>query len=210
MQYILILVAPALFAASIYMILGRIIRSTRGDKHSLIKPTRLTRIFVWGDVVSFWTQVAGGSLQSMKKFNKDIAQYIVLGGLVIQVLMFSIFAVIAVVWHRRIKIRPTKASLADSQRRWESIMYMLYAVSVMIMIRSIFRVIEYGMGREGYLLSHEWPMYAFDSALMVATTFGFGWWYPGVLVVPDANGELEETKYSPVGRADDEQLRHHP
>jgi hypothetical protein len=203
-QYILILVAPALFAASIYMILGRVIRSTRGDKHSPIKPTRLTRIFVWGDVISFWTQVAGGSLQSMKKFNKDVAQYIVLAGLIIQVVMFSIFAVVALIWHRRMRMRPTRASLAERNGRWEAIMYMLYAVSVMIMVRSIFRVIEYGMGRDGYLLSHEWPMYAFDSALMVTTVFVFAWWYPGLLVVPDAKQDLEETKYSPVERHEDE------
>jgi hypothetical protein len=134
----------------------------------------------------------------MKKFNKDVAQYIVLGGLIIQVLMFSVFAVIAIVWHRRMRVRPTKASFADHASRWESIMYMLYAVSIMIMVRSIFRVIEYGMGRDGYLLSHEWPMYVFDSALMVTTAFVFGWWYPGLLVVPDESRESVETKYSPI------------
>jgi hypothetical protein len=190
------------------MIAGRVIRSTGGDRHSLVKPTRLTRIFVWGDVVSFWTQVAGGSLQSMKKFNKDIAQYIVLGGLVIQVVMFGIFAVIAVVWHRRMKKRPTRVSLAESQHRWEAIMYILYAISVMIMVRSIFRVIEYGMGREGYLLSHEWPMYVFDSALMVVTAFVFAWWYPGTLVVSNGDRELEGKQYSPIERIDDGHYLH--
>lgn len=61
-QYLLILVAPALFAASIYMILGRIIRSVQGERHSPIRPVWLTRIFVTGDTISFATQLVGGGL----------------------------------------------------------------------------------------------------------------------------------------------------
>lgn len=183
-QSILILVAPALFAASIYMILGRVIRSTGGERHSLIQPERLTRIFVAGDVVSFLTQVIGGGLQAVKSFNRTTAERIVLGGLLLQILIFGIFAIVAMIWHRRMKRRPTDASLADTKGRWESIMYMLYGVSVLIMMRSVFRVIEYAMGRDGYLLQHEWTMYVFDSALMVITVFVFAWWYPGLLRVP--------------------------
>lgn len=72
-QYLSILVAPALFAASIYMILGRVTRGTNGERHSLISPTRLTHIFVAGDVISFFIQITGDSLQSIKKFNRTAA-----------------------------------------------------------------------------------------------------------------------------------------
>ncbi|KAM6507179.1 hypothetical protein FALCPG4_018561 [Fusarium falciforme] len=59
-QAILILVAPALFAASIYMILGRLIRTLRAEHHSLIPVKWVTKIFVTGDVLSFGLQAAGG------------------------------------------------------------------------------------------------------------------------------------------------------
>jgi hypothetical protein len=59
MQTLLLLVAPALYAASIYMILGRIILLTDGEHHSLISKRWLTKIFVTGDVVSFMMQGAG-------------------------------------------------------------------------------------------------------------------------------------------------------
>jgi hypothetical protein len=59
MQTLLLLVAPALYAASIYMILGRIILLTDGEHHSLISKRWLTKIFVAGDVVSFMMQGAG-------------------------------------------------------------------------------------------------------------------------------------------------------
>ena len=58
-QTLLLLVAPGLFAASIYMQLGRIILATDGEKYSLIRRTWLTKVFVTGDVLSFGIQAAG-------------------------------------------------------------------------------------------------------------------------------------------------------
>lgn len=62
MQTLLLLVAPALFAASIYMVLGRIIVLADGESHALIKKKRLTKLFVGGDIASFLLQ-AGGTLR---------------------------------------------------------------------------------------------------------------------------------------------------
>jgi hypothetical protein len=52
-QSIFLLVAPALFAASIYMILRRIIVAVDGEKYSMIKERWLTKIFVASDILSF-------------------------------------------------------------------------------------------------------------------------------------------------------------
>jgi len=53
MQSLLLLVAPALLAASIYMMLGRIILATDGESYALIKRRWSTKLFVIGDVFSF-------------------------------------------------------------------------------------------------------------------------------------------------------------
>lgn len=58
-QSLLLLVAPALLAASIYMILGHLIVSTRGEALSPISTRWLTKIFVLGDVLSFLVQAVG-------------------------------------------------------------------------------------------------------------------------------------------------------
>lgn len=58
-QSIFLLVAPALFAASIYMVLGRIIIAVNGEKFSLIKKKWLTKIFVAGDILSFMVLSSG-------------------------------------------------------------------------------------------------------------------------------------------------------
>ena len=59
MQTLSILIAPAFFAASIYMILGRLIVLVDGESHSPIRVKWLTKIFVGGDVLSFLAQSAG-------------------------------------------------------------------------------------------------------------------------------------------------------
>ena len=58
-QIMFILVAPALFAATIYMELGRIIMLCDGKQHSLVPLRWLTKIFVAGDVLSFVLQALG-------------------------------------------------------------------------------------------------------------------------------------------------------
>jgi hypothetical protein len=58
-QAIFLLVAPALYAASIYMELGRIIIMAEGESRSLIPLKWLTKIFVIGDVLSFFLQGGG-------------------------------------------------------------------------------------------------------------------------------------------------------
>lgn len=59
-QVVLLLVAPALLAASIYMVLGRLMRFTESESLSPIRVNWLTKIFVCGDVFSFFVQ-SGGS-----------------------------------------------------------------------------------------------------------------------------------------------------
>lgn len=178
-QNFFLLVAPVLFAASIYMILGRIITSVRGDKYSAVKPSKITLTFVGGDVLSFLVQGGGAGLSVVQK--PGLAQWaerIVVIGLLIQIIMFALFCLLAVVFHRRMRRAPTAQSYA-AKFSWEACLYMLYAVSVLIMARSIFRVVEYCQGQTGYALSHEWTLYVFDSVPMFAVTVIFGWRFPG-------------------------------
>lgn len=59
MQSLFILLAPILYAASIYMVLGRIITFLKGEHLSYVPVRLMTRIFVLGDVLSFILQAAG-------------------------------------------------------------------------------------------------------------------------------------------------------
>lgn len=58
-QTLCLLLAPALLAASIYMLLGRIILVLQAESHAILKKKWLTKVFVTGDVLSFLLQGAG-------------------------------------------------------------------------------------------------------------------------------------------------------
>jgi hypothetical protein len=61
-------------------------------------------------------------------------------GLFLQIIFFGVFVVTGGVFHFRIGRSPTPASAVNN---WQEYMYTLYAASVLILIRSIFRVFEF-------------------------------------------------------------------
>ncbi|KAJ9609818.1 hypothetical protein H2200_006147 [Cladophialophora chaetospira] len=178
-QTLLILVAPALFAATIYMILGRIIVSVNGESYSLIKKRWLTKTFVTSDVISFLVQLGGGGLMaSSHASTAQTGSHIVLAGLIIQILLFGFFVAVAGVFHRRLLVRE-RALPHDLTLPWQKILYVLYLASVFIMIRSIVRVAEFVQGFEGSIIRHEVYLYVFDALPMLAVMGVLGVWYPG-------------------------------
>lgn len=83
LQAVLLLVAPALFAASIYMELGRIVHMLDGDHALFIRRTWLTKIFVGDDILSFTIQSSGaGLLASSTTQTINTGKAIVVCGLV--------------------------------------------------------------------------------------------------------------------------------
>jgi hypothetical protein len=201
-QLIFILVAPALYAASVYMTLGRVIRSVKGEPLSIIPVRWLTRIFVLGDVVSFAVQVFGGGMASKEDSTPDdlkMAEHIIVAGLVVQIVIFGLFAVTAVLFDVRLRHSSDGFVAEELNPGWRGNMRMMYAVSLLIMVRSVFRVIEFVMGSESYLLKHEWPIYAFDAALMLLAILYYGWSYPSNLRVKKGGPGHWETVASAPG-----------
>ncbi|KAK5722304.1 hypothetical protein LTR15_005533 [Elasticomyces elasticus] len=193
MQAILILVAPALFAASIYMILGRLIRVLHAEHLSLVPVKWITRVFVTGDVIAFTLQAAGGGTQSGGSLAMyDMGEKIIVAGLFIQIIVFGFFVATSASFHTRIVKSPTSIS-ANGRIAWARHLYVLYATSALILVRSIFRVVEYLQGNDGYLISHEVFIYCMDALLMAAVMAIFAIWY---IADVQQNGE---TKYSGVG-----------
>ncbi|KAL5589931.1 hypothetical protein FOVSG1_011798 [Fusarium oxysporum f. sp. vasinfectum] len=186
-QAILILVAPALFAASIYMILGRIIISLRAQHLSLIPVRWLTKVFVCGDIVSFSLQAAGGGIQASGTIEAyDRGEKIILAGLFVQIVVFGIFVITSGLFHRKCLQNPTLAA-RENAFPWKLDLNVLYTVSIIILVRSIFRVVEYLQGNGGYLISHEVFLYIFDAVLMAIVMIVFLIWYVDHLQYKDGN-----------------------
>ncbi|KAL2822416.1 RTA1 like protein-domain-containing protein [Aspergillus granulosus] len=188
-QSVLILLGPALFAASIYMLLGRIILSLNAGSLSPIRPTWLTKIFVTGDVISFLLQSGGGGMQATAEDAEraEMGEHMILGGLFVQILFFSIFIVVSIIFHRRMLSTPMHRVGTDIP--WNKYIKILYIVSVLIMVRSVYRVAEYIEGKQGELMSKETYIYVLDAALMLVVCVVLNVWHPGKVVGAKVRGE---------------------
>jgi hypothetical protein len=178
-QSIFLVIAPAFFAASIYMTLSRIIRCVKGEHLSLIRVDRLTKTFVIGDYLSLMMQGSASSLTSHPNLAR-IGEDIVVAGLFIQLVLLGLFFVTAIVFQIRLKKQPTRQSYT-MDAPWKQTLYMIYVVSALIFARSIFRVVECIQGQDGYSLGHEWTLYVFDAVPMIVASFFFWAWYPGYI-----------------------------
>lgn len=174
----LTLLAPALFAATIYMCLGRIVRATGGDKYTLVRPSLLTRIFVAGDILGLAIQGIGagimtaGTLDGYYKGSK-----IVIAGLAVLVASFGLFVIVALHFDIHMRRSPTIEAISTTLN-WKRYLMVLYAGCTLIFIRSIFRLIEYSQGNAGWLIRHEWTFYVFDSMLMFVVMVLFNAFHP--------------------------------
>ncbi|KAF2117285.1 RTA1 like protein-domain-containing protein [Lophiotrema nucula] len=178
-QTLLVLVAPALFAASIYMVLGRIIVSVNAESYSMIRTKWLTKVFVTSDTVTFFVQLAAGAglMSSQKASTSKLGSHIVLAGLVLQILIFAFFVGVSVVFHRQMRACPTTGS-KDPSLPWKRFLTILYVTSAFIMVRSIVRVAEFVEGFHGTIIEHEVYLYVFDAVPMAAVMFVFNFCYP--------------------------------
>ncbi|XXH02711.1 hypothetical protein Hte_009096 [Hypoxylon texense] len=177
-QSTLTLLPPVLFAASIYMVLGRIIRAVQGEPYSPIRPGILTKVFVAGDAASFCIQGGGAGILAMGgSGDAATGEKIVVGGLLVQIVAFGLFIATAVLFQARYRKYKVAAAAFDAVG-WRASMNTLYGVSALIMVRSVFRVVEFAAGHDGYPLRNEWTFYVFDSVLMWVVMVVFFWYWP--------------------------------
>jgi hypothetical protein len=113
-----------------------------------------------------YNYIAGGGIQASGAESALTAgSHLVVGGLFVQLAFFGCFIAVAV--HFDVVMHNVPTDRARSAVPWRKHLVTVYAASVLIMIRSIFRVVEYLQGFSGYLLSHEAYLYIFDAVLML-------------------------------------------
>jgi len=127
------------------------------------------------------TTLAGGGLMSSGSHGSQstlkIGQDVIIGGLFVQVIFFGCFLLVAVLFQTRIHKAPTLESVSELIP-WRKHLFALYAASVLILIRSVVRVVEFIQGNGGYILGHEWFLYAFDAVLMLGVMVTFNVVHP--------------------------------
>ena len=111
-------------------------------------------------------QPGGGLLAHKSSNSQNLGKNVIIGGLVLQILFFGVFIIVAILFHVRAHKDLRLRSFVDPL--WQTQLFVLYIASSLIMVRSIFRVVEFSQGFNGYLLSHELFLYVFDGVLMLS------------------------------------------
>ncbi|KAK9357768.1 RTA1 like protein-domain-containing protein [Lipomyces starkeyi] len=207
-QFSLIILAPVLIAAACYVIFGRIVfhiipAHSRTTKFLWVPPRFITPIFVICDIVALLLQLAGAVIvsgtqptdpdaKSKLSRGKDIA----ITGLATQLLCFGLFSIVAIRFNFISKqfdkefeervggVQDEKYFTVNSSNRklkknWKALLRVMNIVCTLILIRSVYRVCDFALGKTGYLEQNEWPAYVFDAAPMLPCVVLFVYWHPG-------------------------------
>lgn len=188
------------------MILGRLMRTIHAEHLSLIPVDWVTRIFVGGDLVAFSLQAGGGGMQAVGTLDLfKLGEKVIITGLFVQMCIFGFFVATSILFHHRLSY---EAIQTTSRERipWKRHLVVLYATSAIILVRSLFRVIEYIQGNDGYLISHEIFLYLFDTILMVLVMTIFLVWYVDDLELKRANNLHGEKGGGTIKNETNEQL----
>lgn len=131
------------------------------------------------NVAEWLTDYAGGGILATAKTesSQSLGNKVILLGLAIQVIFFGLFIIVTLVVHIRINKGPSPKSLA-TPAPWQKLLWVLYLTSFLIMIRSIFRMVEYAQGSDGSLLQNETYAYVLDALLMFIVTACFVFFHP--------------------------------
>lgn len=190
-QLLFVLLAPLLFAASMYMTLSQLLKFLNSPEVSLIPSKVSTKLFVTGDIVSFLLQAAGGGMQAVEgdENTRKVGRVIIIIGLVVQLVFFCTFIFVTFISEIRLYKRNTPRNPGKVQ--WQYIIWELYWCSAFILIRSIFRVVEFAQGWTGELQSKEYYFYVLDILMMFLLMVLVSVIHPGMVIKPKAADALD-------------------
>lgn len=192
MQSLFIILPPSLYAATLYMIYGRLVSFVDQPHASLIRSTLVTKIFVLGDLCSFFTQAGAGGLMVQPSMAKT-GKMLMLLGLGLQLLFFGFFLIVAVVFwirvHRALHTCPPIPQVGSLP--WTRLFGALFVAAGLIIFRCGFRIVEFLQDADDVVQTHEWFAYVFDAAPMLFVQTLFNVVHAG-RVLPRVGTEREE------------------
>lgn len=179
LQSMFIILPPSLYAATIYMTYGRVVTYIGKPHLSIIGPQKVTKVFVIGDVAAFLLQLAGGGMQTINSM-RNLGEKILIVGLFVQLIFFGFFLYVSGNFQLRLR-RCGYGWLGGGQ--WRLLLHILFLVSALVILRCVFRIIEYIQGTDGYLYSHELYVYLFDAIPMFFVQAIFHFYHPGKILI---------------------------
>ncbi|KAG0208876.1 hypothetical protein BGX28_000275 [Mortierella sp. GBA30] len=217
-QQLFVVVSPSAFLAFNYMLYGRLITAidpkfgngdSKGSKmersrFSFIPPQIVGRTFVWSDVITFLVQMFAGGLQAAgeKNYNLvNIGDKLFLAGVTAQGLSYVLFTTLLTVTLKRLIVdRRSNPSASRTtgmfglDRDTNLLVTGLYFSGIFIILRSVYRIVEFTQGYTGYLITHEVYLFALDAGPLVLAIGVWAFIWPTVLLNRIATQVRQETQ----------------
>jgi hypothetical protein len=164
------------------MTLSRLVKALDAAHHSLVRISWVSKIYILIDIACLVLQVMGTVTQAYGGAEKqDTAINLVVGGLAFQLVAFVFFMILAWVVHYRLAREGTDVSLrADVY--WKRNFWVLYAASLLVLVRNLVRIVEYKQGAGGAIVGSEVYLYVFDAVPMGVVVLLYVVFYPGRMI----------------------------
>lgn len=182
--------APALLTAGIYLCLGRVIVAI-GSENSRLKPKMYTYIFISCDVLALILQGVGGGMAATGKDVKGSKRGvdIMIAGLISQVITMTLFLALWADFALRTRRARLSGSLARSQpplyeqlrayKTFPLFQWALFAATIFIYVRCIYRVAELWDGFNGHLANDEVTFMIFEGPMVILAVTALTIFHPG-------------------------------
>lgn len=185
LQIVCLTIAPAFFAAGVYLQLKHLV-ITFGSDFSRLRPALYTYVFVSCDILSIALQGIGGGLASAADDNPDMAkagQNVMLAGLVFQVFTLLVFFVFAADYFLKVRqnlanLNPATVSLRSS-KKFNGFLVAMGIAYFTILFRCIYRVAEMAGGWRNSIMQDEITFIILDSCMCTITTLVLNAFHPG-------------------------------
>ncbi|KAJ1562762.1 hypothetical protein HK405_008203 [Cladochytrium tenue] len=199
-QAVLLILGPVFVAATQYIVIEKIMDFV-DPALSPVRPSLIAKIFVASDVVSLFVQGAGAGLLSGSTSGANIGRVILITGLAFQVVCFCAYLAVCFIYYRRATASaagdPTSRA-ARAGRTWLPLFYVLVVSSTLVLIRSVFRTIEFSLGYKGPVATNEIYLYTFDALLMALALFLFNIVHPQAALHSARKKTIDEVEFSEI------------
>jgi hypothetical protein len=164
-QNLLIMAAPPLLAASIFLSPRRIAQVLE-SMHFLAWPRLLPKLFIVVDLICLVTQTAGAIISGSEDQNEARQGELTIKiGLIVQLIAIISFVLWLGRFHHRHRTSKFDSGLTE-RLSWRRVMWGLYIIALLFVIRTVTRLVEYAQGPDGPMLSNEVYLYVLDALVM--------------------------------------------
>ncbi|KAF2489289.1 sphingoid long-chain base transporter RSB1 [Lophium mytilinum] len=186
LQIVLLTIAPAFFAAGIYLTLKHLVL-TFGPAFSRLRPSRYTHTFISCDIVSIILQGVGGILASIASTPGPLmtsGNNTMMAGLSFQVFTLLVFGALTAEYFTRVRSHRGELNAATAPLR-KSVRFRCFLGAVglaylAVLLRCVYRIAEMSKGWASPIMRDEDLFLGLDSGMCALATLLLNAFHPGL------------------------------